>query len=66
MFDDLLTRLTQGLSLIQMGREVIAEVQDNIAEAKAVLSEQDLATLNAKLDEVTAESEALSARIQRA
>lgn len=66
MFEMLKERLSQGLALIAQGREIIDEVRENVADGKAALSTNDLAELNAMLDRVTAESEELSARIQRA
>ena len=66
MFEDLMSRLSQGLSLIQQGNEIVAEVRENIAAARETLAETDLVKLDAKLDQVTAESVKLSGRIQRA
>ena len=66
MFEELMGRLTQGLGLIQQGRAVLDEVRENMADARSTMSETDYAKLDAKLDEVMAESIALSARIQGA
>lgn len=65
MFEDLKARLADGVAMIKSGGEIVAEVRENLAASGTVLATDDLAVLNRMLDEVTAESEALSARIQR-
>lgn len=64
MFEDLKTRLAQGVAMIASGREIVDEVRENLAAGRAALATDDLATLNRMLDEAINESVALSARIQ--
>lgn len=66
MFEELKTRLAQGVAMIASGREIVDEVRENIAAGRDALATDDLATLDRMLDDATAESAALSARIQRA
>lgn len=66
MFEELKERLLQGLTMLRSGKEIVEEVGENIGDAGHALSLEEIETLNALLQAVSTESEALSRRIQRA
>lgn len=65
-FTDLLERARKAAEAVAAGRELVAEVLENVAAGTAALSAQEKAQILAMLADQTAESVALNERIQRA
>jgi hypothetical protein len=66
MFEDLQERLIQGLALVRQGKAILDEVGEYLIDARKALSLGDVQALDQMLAGVSAESEALSVRFQKA
>lgn len=64
-FEDLKKKAADALELIAAGRELVAEVLENVADGKRALTLQEKNEITAMLASVTRESAALNDRIQR-
>lgn len=63
-FAFLMQKAEQALNLLTEGQRLFNEAQENYADAKDVLSSDEQAKLDAKLDEVKAKSAEVHAAIQ--
>lgn len=63
-FEELLEKANKAVATIAAGRELVAEVLENVATAKAALTLHQKNEITALLASVTAESKALNDRIQ--
>lgn len=63
-FKDLLEAANKAVETIAAGRELVAEVLENVADAKSALTLHQKNEITALLASVTAESKALNDRIQ--
>ncbi len=65
-FEELKQKAAQAAQLIAAGRELAAEVLENVGDAAKAMTLQQKNEITSMLDSVTRESKALNDRIQRA
>lgn len=65
-FAELFEKARRAAEAVAAGRELVAEVLENVAAGAATLTSQEKAQILAMLADQTAESVALNERIQRA
>lgn len=65
-FEELKSKAAQAAQLIAAGRELAAEVLENVGDAAKAMTLQQKNEITSMLDSVTRESKALNDRIQRA
>lgn len=65
-FEELKSKAAQAAQLIAAGRELAAEVLENVGDAAKAMTLAQKNEITSMLDSVTRESKALNDRIQRA